>query len=285
MKCKSINAGLGIKSLFFAGLLTASLSSIGQKTAVMADARLGVIELSDITGYTLDANNIQEDQLIKIKIPVASTSHGKLIPSGTCKIKIGLGSKLDMDPQFDLNSAGLGNYFKWTSTTNSGQVQITGELIAELPADLKSIDVAFRVKGVKEGVSTITANFLITNHKTNVVLSDEDGANNISSLAYRVIKKFDQPVVTDGQLKLAIFPNPVKDVKSVMIKVLQGELTGKYKISLYDMAGKLLHAKDMQLNFAANFPCELGNIAAGKYLIKVLNTDGTQSAVLKLEKF
>jgi len=286
MKCKSKTAALGFKSLFFAGLLAVSLNSMGQKTAVMADPKLGSIELVDLAGFTMDANNLQEDQLIKLKIPVASESHGKLIPAGSCKIKIGLGSKLELDPQFDLNSAGLGNYFSWTSVVNSGQLQITGELIKELPADLSSVEVAFRVKGAVEGKSTITANFLITNHKTSVVLSDENGANNVAALSYRVIKKFDLVTpVANGNLKLTVYPNPARDVKSVMIKVAEGNLDGKYSISLFDITGKQLRTRELQLNSVPSFNYEIGNIATGKYLIKVLNTNGSETSLMKFEKF
>ncbi len=286
MKCKSKSTGQGFKCLFFAGLLAVSLNSMGQKTAVLADPKLGVIELSDISGYTLDANNLQADQLIKLRIPVASESHGKIIPAGSCKIKIGLGSKLDLDPQFSLNSAGLGSYFTWTSVDNSGQLQITGDLTRELPADLTSVELAFRIKGAKEGKSTITANFLITNHRTSVVLSDENGANNVAALSYRVIKKFDLITpVQNGNLKLTVYPNPAKDVESVMIKVAQGSLNGKYSISLFDIAGRQLRTKELQLNLVPSFNYEIGSISAGKYLIKVLSTDGSESGIMKFEKF
>lgn len=288
MKCKSKSTRLGFKCLFLSGLLAVSLNSIGQnqRSAVLADPKLGVIELSDISGYSLDANNLQADQLFKLRIPIASESHGKSIPAGSCKIKIGLGSKLEMDPQFDLNSAGLGSYFTWTAVKNSGQLQITGELTKALPADLKSVELAFRVKGAVEGKSAITANFLITNHNTANVLSDEDGANNGAALSYRVIKKFDLvSPVPEGNLKLTVYPNPAKDVKSVIIKVAQGKLNGKYNISMFDITGKQLRTKELQLNFVPNFTYEIGNITAGKYLIKVLKADGKESGLMKFEKF
>lgn len=284
MKFNSKIKGLCFKWLFFPGLVALSMNVSGQnRSAIMADAKLGQIELTDINDYPLDANNLQYDQTIKLKIPVASESHGKSLPAGSCKIKIGFGSKLVLDPQFDLSSAGMGNFFKWTSSTSGGQLQVTAELINSLPANVSSVDVALRVKGKGEGKSTITANFLITNHNTSSILSDENGANNATFLSYR-IKKFDLQTIPDGQLKLGIFPNPVHDVKSVMIKLVQGRLIGKYSIGLYDVQGKLLRAKELQLNSVSNFSYELGNIAAGQYHIKVLNTNGTQSSVLKFEK-
>lgn len=287
MKYYSKRMRLNVKLLFLSGLLAASVQGIAQnRQAVIADAKLGQIAISDITGYQLDPNSIQQEQLINLKLPVESITHGNSLPAGTCKIKIGFGSKLVMDPGFDINSAGMESYFKWTSVVNGGQLQVTGDLVRELPANISAVNVTFRVKasGV-EGKSTITANFLITNHNSTTILSDEDGANNSSYLSYNVIKKFDlTPVVPNGNLKLSVFPNPANDVKSVVIKVVQGRLNGKYKISLYDITGKLIQTRELQMNFTTNFNYDFGELAAGNYLIKVASSETKDSSVLKFEK-
>lgn len=155
----------------------------------MADPKLGTISFTDMAGYQLDEGYIQPNELVKIKIPVLNNSHGQALPAGSCKIKIGFGSKLVLDPSFDLNTAAMNSYFKWTSAMNSGQLQVTGELIAPLPANVTDVDVALKVKGTVVGKSTITANFLITNHNTAAVLSDEDGTNNSSFLQYTVTNR------------------------------------------------------------------------------------------------
>jgi hypothetical protein len=116
-------------------------------------------------------------------------------------------------------------------------------------------------------------------------LSDENGANNASVVAYRVEKKLPtDPYTTNGNLKLAVFPNPAKAIKAVNISVLQGKLVGTYKISLYDLAGKLIQVKELKLNLVSSFTYDLANLSAGQYLIKVLNVNGTESSVLKFEK-
>ncbi len=287
MKSKVKNKSMSLKSLLAAGLLVASLSSIGQgKSAVIADAKLAQMEITDFSGNTVDANNLQTDQLVKLKLPVAFVNHGMELPAGSCKIKVGLGSKFMVDPGFDVLNSGLGNYFRWTSVESNGQVELTGELVNNLPANIQAADLSFRIKVKEEGKAVVTANFLITNHATTTVLSDENGANNVSALSYQVGKRVPvDPSVTNGNLKLAVYPNPARNVKAVNISVLQGKLLGKYKISLFDLAGKLLQTKELQLDFASNFTYDFGNIAAGKYLIIVLNTNGTESSVLKFEKF
>jgi len=286
MKFNLKSNGLGFKALVVSGLMLASISGIAQiRSAVIADPKLGGLELSDFAGSRLNENNLQADQLLKLKVPVTVANHGKALPAGSAKIKIGLGSKLVLDPGFDLNSAGASSYFKWTSVENGGQVQVTGELISELPASMTAVDLSFRLKVKEEGNSAITANFLITNHNTSAVLSDENGANNASAIAYKIGKKLPiDPSIADGNLKLGVFPNPAKDVKAINISVLQGKLMGRYRISMYDLAGKLIKAKELQLNFVSTFTYDFGNLSAGKYIIKVDNANGTESSVLKFEK-
>ena len=266
--------------------MMASFSSMSQnRTAIIADPKLGKIELTDFSGVLLNADNLKADQLLRLKLPVLCDNHGLALPAGSCKLKIGLGSKLVLDPGFDLMDAGMSNYFKWTTATVGGQVQVTGELINNLPASVNMGNLALRLKVREEGNSTITANFLISNHNTATILSDENGANNASSLSYKIGKNgIADPTVAEGKLKLAVFPNPATNVKAVNISVLQGTMLGKYKISLYDMAGKLIHTKEMHLNFTTNFSYEFGNLSSGKYLIKVLNEKGTESSILKFEK-
>lgn len=171
-------------------VLFCSFNGIAQNgRAVLADPKLGSISFTDLSGYQMDEAYVQPNELIKMKVPVLNSNHGQALPAGSCKIKIGLGSKLTLDPSFDLNTAANNSYFRWTAAMNSGQMQITGELIAALPAGVSSVDVAFKVKGSVVGKSTITANFLITNHNTNAVVSDEDGANNSAFLQYTVTNR------------------------------------------------------------------------------------------------
>ncbi len=271
---------LTVKGLFVTGLLAASLTGMAQLPAVAADPALGKIIMTDQTGFAIDANDIAANQIISLRIPVQNDGHA--LPAGSCKIKIGLGSKLVLDPAYNINNTALSNYFKWTVTENSGQVQITGELIAVLPANVMDVNVSFKVKPSMEGQSTITANFLITNHNNNAILSDQDGANNNTALAYRVTSKV--AAVNAGQLQLSLYPNPVKDVKVVTIKVDQGELKGKYNVSLFDMSGKLMQTNQFELNTVPSFQYKFGHIAAGKYLVKITNEDATQTALLKFEK-
>ena len=169
--------------------MTASLSGFGQQLkqrwSSIADPSLGKIQVTDMSDNVLNADNLKVGQLIKLSIPVINGGD-KELPAGSCKVKIGLGSKLMLDPNFVLSTAKLNNYFAWTSVVAGGQSQITGELISPLPGDFKNISVYFRVAGTRAGTSTITANFLVSNHHTENTLSDFDATNNTSYLQYNL---------------------------------------------------------------------------------------------------
>ncbi len=180
------SAHLSLKGLLFSGLLAASLSSVAQNRAVTLDPALGAIKVTDLTGNQINENFIQPGQMVKLVIPVTSVNQNDVMPKGSCKIKIGLGSKIVLDPLLDLTTVNASNYFTWSVANAGGQSQVTGVLNTDLPASFQQIEVAFKVVGNQVGHSTITANFLITNHNTTTILSDNDGSNNASFLKYEV---------------------------------------------------------------------------------------------------
>ena len=378
-----MKATLNFKQLVAAGLfctsmLVGSLQGVAQyKQAVIADPRLGGITFTDMQGYQLDEAYVQPGEIIRMRIPVLNSAHGQQIPAGSCKIKIGLGTKLQLDPAYNLNNTELANYFNWSAAVNSGQVQITGDLVRPLPASMNHVDVAFRVTGARLGKSTVTANFLVTNHATEAIVSDEDGANNASFLRYTVtdrpapysvttlqelvkegcavkvsfgtsqeinLARFDLEISRDGiqfekqksvsadgrltyterfeipysyrsdrlyvrirnverngrerlsepaiinglcenlPVKLGIYPNPVHGLDYVVISSGQGFFDGKYRLTILDMGGKTVMIKEVTVNGANNFQLKLGNIAAGKYLVKVSGDNNEILGLLKFEK-
>jgi hypothetical protein len=283
MKTISKSNLTGARCLFFAGLVVLSLQGISQRSAVLIDPKLEKMELTDARGEKLNEQFIQPGQTISLRLPVSSLNHGNIIPAGSCKIKINLGSKLELEPGFDLNDVNLDRYFRWTMSSVSGS-EIDGELIAPLPASFKAINLSFKVRGTEEGTSTITANFLITNHNSSIVLSDEDGTNNGVSLRYSVTKKAQAIALSISDLEIGVFPNPIVNTKSVMIKAGKGVFNGEYQVSLVDMKGAVVRAKEFNLNHVQNFAFETGSINAGLYLIKVMKTDGSESGALKVSK-
>ncbi len=160
--------------------------SLGGYSQVIADPALDQVEVSTISNTTLDPITLPLNGLILLRIPILNLNTSNGLPAGSCKIKIGLGSKLVLDPEFNLTTTSTSAYFDWTAEMAGGQVQLTGDLKAALPPGF-SLTCAFRVKGSVVGNSTVTSNFLVTNHNTAINLSDENPANNTSFLAYTVV--------------------------------------------------------------------------------------------------
>jgi Secretion system C-terminal sorting domain len=367
---------LNIKSLLLCSLLAASLSSIAQQRAVTLDPKIGSIKITDLLGNQINENFIQPGQLIKLIIPVASVNHSDAMPKGSCKIKIGLGSKLLLDPLQDLATVNASNYFTWSASNSGGQSQLTGELNTSMPASFQQVEVAFKVLGNALGHSTITANFLITNHNTAIVLSDDDASNNTAFLKYEItnavapipvtiinelvkadcalnvnfstdrevnlnnyqveaskngvdfikiyqanatnlaaykatvsiIKELQAPIVyvrvkstynngsvaysnvksvsgiCDGNFKVNMFPNPTKGNEEVTIRAEEGMFNGKYTLTLIDMAGRVVSTKQIVVNNVLNFKYKIANWAAGKYALKIVSENASQSVLLQFEK-
>ena len=365
-----------VKCLLVSALLAASLSGVAQLRAVTLDPKLGGIKITDLAGNVLNENFIQPGQLLKIVVPVANTIHDNAVPKGSCKIKIGLGSKLLLDPQLDLTTVNSSNYFTWTAVTVGGQSLLTGELTTALPANFNEVEVAFKVLGNQVGHSTITANFLVTNHNTATILSDNDGSNNATFLKYAITnataptptttvdalsksdcsikidfstdreinishyqleasknavdyvkvyqtnaaalatytatialpKDLQTPVLyvrakttynngnvmysdaktvsglCEGKWAVDMYPNPTRGNEDVVIRAVSGMFNGRYTINLVDLTGRTIQTHQVQLNNVLNFKYRIGNLAASKYMLRIVNADASETALLQFEK-
>lgn len=173
--------------LFYTLLLLFCACASAPAQAVMADPSLGQVYFSNIDESPVDLPPLlSREKIYLLKLPLFNINSGNAIQPGATKIKIGLGSKIVMNPSFDLSSTNTSAYFSWNVENSGGQVQLTGDQVAPLPQNYSDTAV-FQVKGIIPGVSTITANFLVTNHNTGGInLSDQNGANNLSSQAYLI---------------------------------------------------------------------------------------------------
>jgi hypothetical protein len=179
-----------MKKILLPLLLLLNTAAFSQVTA---DPALSPIIIKTVSNTTINQFQLPKDGVTSLKIPIYNLNFSNPLPAGTCKIKINLGSKLILDPQFALASVNTSNYFSWSAIASGGQVQITGDLIAQLPSNF-SDTASFNVMGNILGNSTITTNFLVTNHNTAITLSDENGSNNTSSLPYTIIPSIIVPV-------------------------------------------------------------------------------------------
>ncbi len=342
---------------------------------VTADPALSPILIKTLSNTTISQFQLPKDGVTSLKIPIYNLNLSNQLPAGTCKIKINLGSKLILDPQFALAGVNTSNYFFWTAVASGGQVQITGDLIAQLPANFADT-ASFNVIGNILGSSTITTNFLVTNHNSPITLSDENGSNNTSSLPYTIIpsivpvtftnitatqkecsfmvdfnienqinvdryeielssdfnsfekmgslaatatnnysyrfivpEKYQVPVCLvrikaidkDGKFlyseikKLSgvcttkstvfVYPNPVPvNTKSIFIEKSNEVFNGSYSIYLIDYTGKQIQQKEITLINISKFSYQIGDVASGQYLIRLVKKGTEDILTFKIIK-
>jgi hypothetical protein len=154
---------------------------------VIADPAFEQIAITDNAGGAANQQALPLGGIFTLQVPIRNLSPTAALPAGSCKIKIGLGSKLVLDPDFDLSTTNTSEFFDWTALPQGGQVLLTGDLKINLPPGYNVV-LLLRVKGQVLGSSTITSNFLITNHNTAINLSDDNPTNNISFLPYTIVQ-------------------------------------------------------------------------------------------------
>jgi hypothetical protein len=174
-------------------ILLFSLKSYSQRSVANADPAVDSIKVTNINNTRIDEYRLPQNGTYRIKIPISNKSSRDAIPPGSCKVKLGLGSKLILSPFFNLLTAATSEYFVWTSVLISGQNQIEGELKKPLPTNYLDT-LSFDVVGDLLGFSTTVINFFVSNHNSTTILSDENGTNNGSFLDYLVIAPVPGPV-------------------------------------------------------------------------------------------
>jgi hypothetical protein len=267
----------------FAGLLVPCLmTSQAQRKPAIVDLQLGTPEITDVRSAQVNTDALLLNQSLLLKMQVGTLINSEVLPVGSCKLKIGLGSKAVLDPAFNLSDVGMDNYFRWSVVTADGQSFLTGELTAPLPSDRRNLTLNLRLKTTEAGSSTITANFLVTNHNTQTIVSDQDGSNNAVSLKYTVTEKL-APADDNAELVLSLYPNPVRG-EEVNIHAVKGKFSGRYRFSLLDASGKTVVSREQKMEDVKVFKLASGHLAAGKYLVQVLDVEKAKSFALRFEK-
>lgn len=266
-----------------AGMLVPCLMTADAQTkSAIVDLQLGTPEITDVRNTQVNTDALLLNQSLLLKMQVGTLINSEVLPVGSCKIKIGLGSKAILDPGFNLSDVGLDNYFRWSVTTADGQSFLTGELMAPLPPDRRNLSLNLKLKTTEAGTSTITANFLVTNHNTQIVVSDQDGSNNAASLRYTVTEKL-APADDNSELVLSLYPNPVRG-EELTVHAIKGKFNGRYRFTVVDAAGKTVASREQRIEDAKVYKLSSGLLASGKYLVQVFDVEKGKSFALRFEK-
>ena len=164
-----------------------------QPVVVFADPGVGSFDITTLSGVPVNANALVKNLVYRLKLFILNGDQVNAIPSGSAEIRIGLGTRMILNPSFVLANAPFNNYFTWTSTIIGPQVQISGVLHTALPPNFIG-ELEFEVKPSLQGNSTVSGNFLVTNTNPNFILSDYN-SNNFTSLSYSVAPEGNLPVL------------------------------------------------------------------------------------------
>ena len=175
-----------LRSLLILVITFALCCGLKAQTVVVADPGVISFDVTSLADVPVNANSLAQNSIYKLKLTIFNGSQANDIPNGTAYIRIGLGSRLVVDPAFVLAAAPYNNYFTWTSQLNSGQVEISGTLHTALPADFIG-ELSFNVKANITGTSSVSGNFLVSNNNPLFTLSDSNPGNNFTSLSYTVV--------------------------------------------------------------------------------------------------
>ena len=156
-----------------------------------SDPAINELAVTQPTGEVMNPDNLVTGSPVKIQFTVANNETQAVVPAGSCRIMLSLGTKFKLltdltDPQV----LPLTNYFKWMlkQSAGSGQYNLFGILYRDLPANF-SQKVSFLVQPFKEGSSTAICQLLISNERNpDNTLSDNNPNNNVASLSYTNLK-------------------------------------------------------------------------------------------------
>ena len=176
--------------LLFIGIVTCFTVN-AQRTPLFADPALGSFDITNLGGVSVDANSLNTGSSYLLKLSVQNLSSdpaaNNFIPPNSALVDIGLGSKMSLDPTYNLNTAPLNNYFTFQYITVAGeQPKIRCNINTDIPRDFFG-EFSFRViAGPPQGSSTVTGNFFIVNNNTLFTLSDQNPGNNNANISYFV---------------------------------------------------------------------------------------------------
>ena len=237
------------------------------------------------------------------------TIKGSTIGSSTISVNLNITNGPPLPPTTSLsdgtpanNNATLGytvivplpvSITKIDATRNGCSVDVNWSVEEQLNVSRYEVEVS--KDGRNFGKVTESAAQNITNYKAGFVIT----AQLQSALLYVRVKvvdrdgsyKYSQTRTVSGTCEgrspwvLYVYPNPVTDQQYITIAAKEGVFNGSYKVELYDNSGKLYQSKQVQLANTKSIRYDFNNkLGAGQYTVRVINTDGTQTAALKFEK-
>jgi hypothetical protein len=159
-----------------ATFVTSTGITVTNCTSIVTDPAIGGMDITNMGGTSQSSNTLLFTQNYILTLPVYNFSQSDALPTGATTLTIDLGTKMIVDPAFNLATAPLSSYYAWSVNTVAGHQVITGTQIMPIPADYNDV-AAFTVKGTTSCTSTITAHI-------SQYVNDEDPSNNNANMQY-----------------------------------------------------------------------------------------------------
>ncbi len=157
----------------------------GNAQGVSCDLLLSNAGIQNQSGTALNTNLISYGQIVRFKVNIGNLGVDDA-PAGHFQVLIGLGTGFAVNPQYNLASAPMSNYFTWSYDTSSSQALIIGTSIADIPA-YEIAETYFELKAINPANSTISVNLIIANpSESDTPISDPQSGNNFTGNSYNV---------------------------------------------------------------------------------------------------
>ena len=229
-------------------------------TTYVADPALLDVHLTDLSNAPINANLIPINTVNRVKLRIQNLGF-TIVPSGTVTVEVKLGSKLNINPGFDFNSAGLTDKFTWSLFVSTPGAQvIRGVQKAGTAADLGILyneTASFDVYSNPYGSSRLDADISVTNHNNpGQVLVDANPLNNhVEITSYTVLTA----------------PYSITSVTSTNVSC-NGANNGSITVQVTGGAYPYYFSKDNGITYTApaqNSPYIFTGLIPGNYNIKV----------------
>jgi len=279
-----------MKKLMTTLLIVLAVSAHAQRKGVYTDLLLDKLQFTDLQNAPLKADKLEVGKITKIHFKVANINMDNAVPVGTCRLRLTLGTSAFLTTDLQGNDAPLADYFRWTQSTDPfNQVIVTGDLIRNLPAGFSG-EAVFSMMPSKEGQSSITGHFLVTNHKNPLfILSDLDASNNIIVSDYSNLQplstKFNDfkaiarscnldlnwQVSDENKLTGFVIETAPDGMNFTPLKTIPANGTRNYSLKLENITGSHLDirikAEAQTGQFVYSAPVAVNNICNGRFEI------------------
>ena len=164
-------------------LLSLVFLSVGVYAQQGTDMRVGLADLSDVSGKGMSSSGVVTGSEMVLRIPVMNMSQTGIIPAGSCRLEIDLGQGLEVGKGFSLSNVGMSDYFEWTRKLSAdGNLVIVGTVKSGIPGDFMG-SAQLHLQSTRPGLNLINMKWIYNNPKLNPLSAKTSSSFQIRTVA------------------------------------------------------------------------------------------------------